>query len=235
MNKVAWKRFIPLILIIVIMILVYATGLTDLITFEQLKDNRQTLLDYVNNHPILSAIGFMLLYAASTALSIPGGVFLTIFGGFLFPQPLSTIFVVIGATIGAIIIFLVAKTALGDIMREKAGPVIQKMQKGFQENATSYLLFLRLVPLFPFWLVNIAPAFFGVSLLTFSWTTFVGIIPGAFVYTQAGAGLGSILDTQKEFSLEGIFTWDVKIALIALGIFSLLPIVIKKLRTKPLK
>lgn len=226
------KRFFPLFIILTLMVLVYAMGLTDLLTFEALKDNRETLLAFVSEHPVLAPAAFILTYAASTALSIPGGVFLTLFGGFLFPQPLSTIYVVTGATIGAIIIFLAAKTALGDLLKEKAGETLHKMQAGFQENATSYMLFLRLVPLFPFWLVNLAPAFFGVALFTYAWTTFVGIIPGAFVYTQAGAGLGAILDSGETFSLQGLFNRDVKIALVALGVFALIPIIVKKVWKK---
>lgn len=223
------KRFLPLLIILTLMVLVYASGLTDFLTFEALKDNRQMLLAFVNTHPILAPAAFILLYAAATALSIPGAVFLTLFGGFLFPQPLSTIFVVTGATSGAVIIFLAAKTAFGDILKEKAGKRLNKMRAGFQENATSYMLFLRLVPLFPFWLVNLAPAFFGVPLFTYAWTTFVGIIPGAFVYTQAGTGLGAILDSGEKFTLKGLFNPDVKIALVALGIFALLPVIIKKI------
>ena len=135
------KRFIPIFVIIILMILVYSLGLTDYLTFDQLKNQRYNLKNFVGQYPILAPVAFMSLYAASTALSIPGGIFLTIFGGFLFPQPLSTIFVVTGATIGAILIFLAAKTALHDILKKKAGPFLQKMQKGFQENATNYLLF----------------------------------------------------------------------------------------------
>jgi len=175
---------------------------------------------------------FIGVYTLSTALSIPGAVFLTIFGGFLFPQPYSTLYAVFGATFGAILIFLAAKTALGDTLKHKAGKRMQKMRAGFQDNAANYLLFLRLVPLFPFWMVNLAPAFFGVTLLTFAWTTFVGIIPGAFVFAQAGAGLGSILDSAEEFSVGEILTWDVKIALLALGIFALIPPMVKHFKGK---
>jgi len=106
------------------------------------------------------------------------------------------------------------------------------MRNGFQKNAASYFLFFRLVPPFPFWLVNLAPAFLGVSMWTFVWTTFVGIIPGAFVFTQAGAGLGEILKQNQELSLSTLFNFQVKVALIALGFFALLPIFIKKLFKK---
>ena len=226
----AIKKFIPLIIILGLMGLAYFTGLGEYLSFESLKEHRSRLKDLVNEYPSTAPILYMIVYAISTALSIPGGLFLSIFGGFLFPQPYSTIYVVTGATIGAICIFLAASTALGGVMREKAGGMLDKMRAGFQENGWSYLLFLRLVPIFPFWLVNIAPAFFGVSLQTFAWTTFVGIIPGAFVFTQAGTGLGAILDAGNELSIDAIFNNDIKIALVALGIFALLPVVIKKFR-----
>lgn len=224
------KRYLPLLIIIILMALAYISGVTETLTFENLKAHRQQLQQWVAEYPIGAPLAFIIIYAVSTALSIPGGLFLSLFGGFLYPQPYSTIYVVIGATAGATMVFLAAKTALGDILKKQAGSLINKMQKGFQDNAVSYLLFLRLVPIFPFWLVNIAPAFFGVTLSTYLWTTFLGIIPGSFVFTQAGTGLGAILDSGEEFSLHALFNNDIKIALIALGIFALLPAVIKKLR-----
>ena len=165
-----------------------------------------------------------------TALSLPGGALLSIIGGFLFGVPLSTIYVVVGATIGATIIFLAARTAIGDLLKRKAGPFLSKMDTGFQKNTASYLLFLRLIPLVPFWLVNIAPAFFNVKTRTYLWTTFVGIIPGAYVFTQAGNGLGAIFDSGKEFSIETVFNIEVKIALVVLALFALIPIFVKRLR-----
>jgi uncharacterized membrane protein YdjX (TVP38/TMEM64 family) len=136
---------------------------------------------------------------------------------------------VTGATIGASFLFLAARSAIGDSLKRKAGPLLKKMESGFQENAWSYLLFLRLVPLFPFWLVNLAPAFFGGSFTTYFWTTFVGIIPGAYVFTQAGAGLSMIFESGDSFSFSTIFNTQIKMALVALGLFALLPALLKKL------
>jgi len=224
------KRLIPVAILLLLMLAVYLLGLHELITYESLKEHRNTLKGLVNSHPYLAPFIYIVVYAISTSLSIPGGALLSIFGGFLFPQPYSTLFVVIGATIGATAIFLIAKTSVGEGLREKAGPRLQKMRKGFQENAANYLLFLRLVPLFPFWLVNLAPAFFGVSLVTFIWTTVVGIIPGSFVLTQAGVGLDAIFASGEAFTISAIFNNQIKIALAALGLFALLPVAIKKMR-----
>ncbi|MGE5196861.1 MAG: TVP38/TMEM64 family protein [Anaerolineae bacterium] len=226
-------RFLPLAILIILIGVVYFTGLYRFFSFENLKQEHQNLKSFAEQHKILMPLLFMLVYAISTTLSIPGGLFLSVFGGFLFPQPFSTLYVVIGATCGASTIFLIVKTSLGDLLRPKIEQYLTKMSKGFEENAISYLLFLRFVPLFPFWAVNIAPAFFHVRFRTFIWTTFIGILPGAFVFTQAGVGLGAIFETDQSFSLGTFFNFQIKIALIALGLFALLPILIKKLRKKP--
>lgn len=226
------KRWIPLFIIALLMFILYITELHNYFSYDSLKEHRQTLKTLVDKHAFAAPLLYILVYTVSTALSIPGAIILSIFGGFLFPQPFSTIYVVTGATLGAMLIFLAAKTALGETLKKRAGPLLQKMHKGFDEDAASYLLFLRFVPIFPFWMINLAPAFFGVKLFTFTWTTFLGIIPGAFVYTQAGVGLGAILDAGGNLSIDTIFNTQIKIALVALGIFALLPIVIKKLRKK---
>ncbi|MCB1072710.1 MAG: TVP38/TMEM64 family protein [Chlamydiia bacterium] len=224
------KKWIPLIIIIILMLIVYFSGVTKYLTFETIKENRQLILSYIDQYPLLMPFLFTLIYVVMTALSLPGGALLSILGGFIFGVPLSTIYVVVGATIGATIIFSAARTAMGDLLKRKAGPFLLKMETGFQKNAASYLLFLRLIPLFPFWLVNIAPAFFNVKTRTYLWTTFLGIIPGAYVFTQAGNGLGAIFDSGKEFSVETVFNIEIKIALIVLALFALIPIFVKRLR-----
>lgn len=210
----------------------YFSGLYRFLSFDSLKHAHHELQAYVGAHPILTPFLFIAIYIASTALSVPGGVFLSLIGGFLFPQPLSTLYVLIGATIGATLLFLAAKTALGESLYKKAGPLLKKLKTGFHKNVASYLLFLRFVPLFPFWLVNLAPAFFNVRLWTYVWTTFVGILPGAFVFTQAGRGLSAVFEAQGELSLNAIFNTQIKIALLCLAFFALIPVLIKKLKRK---
>ncbi len=225
-------KWFPLVLLLILMALAYFFDLPNYLSFETLKAHRQKITQFVEAHWLITPFLFIAIYIVVTALSLPVGIFLSLLGGFLFKQPFSTLYVVIGATLGACLIFLIAKTSVGNFLREKAGKRLKKMEKEFQENGVSYLLFLRFVPLFPFWLVNIAPAFFGISLITFAWTTFVGITPGAFVFTQAGTGLGAILDVGKEFSLEAVFNWQIRIALLALGIFALIPVIVKKIKKK---
>jgi uncharacterized membrane protein YdjX (TVP38/TMEM64 family) len=224
------KRFLPLVVILIGMAVVYFSGVYHYLSFDSLKKYHQTLKAFIEVHPYAVPIGYMAVYIISTALSVPGGLFLSILGGYLFPQPLSTIYVVFSATCGATLIFIAARTALQDSLRQKAGPFLQKMEAGFQKNAASYLLFLRFVPVFPFWIVNIAPAFFSVPLRTFVWTTLIGITPGAFVFTLAGGGLETIIGSQEPFSIGMIFNTQIKLALCMLGVVALIPIIIKKFK-----
>src|SRR3546814_7391531 len=143
-------------------------------------------------HRLAAALTFVALYAVMVAFSMPGALVMTVAAGFLFGTLLGAACSVAGATLGAIAVFLVARTALGDLLRDRAGPGLTRMRAGFQEDALSYLLVLRLIPLFPFWLVNLVPAFLGVSLKVFALGTLIGIITGSLVYASVGNGLGAI-------------------------------------------
>ena len=129
-------------------------------------------------------------------------------------------------------LFLIARTALGDVLRAKAGPFLAKMEEGFRENALSYLLVLRLIPLFPFWLVNLVPAFLGVSTIHYVIGTFFGIIPGTFVFASVGNGLGALLDAGEDPNLGIIFQPEVLGPLVALALLSLLPVLYKRHQAK---
>jgi uncharacterized membrane protein YdjX (TVP38/TMEM64 family) len=187
---------------------------------------------FVMQSPIVAVLVFILLYALSTALSLPGGALLTVTAGFLFGIGLGTATTVVGATLGAVAIFLAARTGLRDVLAAKAGPMLQRMEAGFRENALSYLLVLRLIPIFPFFVVNIVPALLGVPLRTYAIGTLVGIIPGTFVFASIGAGLGSVFDRMEEFTLKGALTPEVTIALVGLGVLSLIPVAYKKLKAR---
>ncbi len=212
--------------------LFFAFGLDAYLNFDTLRDNRAMLLEYVDYYGVGSALAFALLYIASVAFSIPGAWFLTVVGGFLFGQYLSVIYVVLSATIGATILFLIAKTTLGDAFEARMGPWLKKMEKDFQENALYYLLVLRLVPLVPFFVVNLVPAFLGVKLRTFFVATLIGIIPGTFVYAQVGAGLGSIFDSGEAFEGWDILTPEIVIAMVGLAALSLVPVIYKKFKQR---
>ncbi|MGM0439506.1 MAG: TVP38/TMEM64 family protein [Chlamydiota bacterium] len=223
-----YRRFIPIAIIITLMAAVYVSGLDNFLKIETIKDYRHEILTYVDQHPYAAPLTFIIIYIIVVALSIPGAIFLTLSAGFIFEQPFSTIYAVIGSTIGAVAIFMATRSALGDSLKKRAGPKLKKMKNGFNDDAISYLLFLRMIPIFPFWLINIAPAVFDVSLKVFFWTTFLGVIPGTFVFTQTGTGIGAILESEEPLSVQALFNTDVKIALAALGVFILVPTFIKK-------
>lgn len=223
-------RLAPLLALLAGLGLVFAFGLHDYLSCSTLRDNRLWLLDWVAGHRLLAVLAFMALYTAAVALSVPGGAVLTVAGGFLFGILPATAMVVVAATAGASLLFLAARSALGDLLRTRAGPWLRKLEKGFADNALSYLLVLRLVPLFPFFVVNLVPAFLNVSLRTYVIGTFLGIIPGTFVFASVGAGLGSIFDAGGECSLDGVLTPQVLLALAGLALLALIPVAYKRLR-----
>ncbi len=245
-NGGRFKKILPLAVLILLFASFFVFGLDDYLTFKALSDNRDRLLDFVANNFVAAIALYFVLYTIAIAASVPGGLLLTVTGGFLFGWFVGGLLTVFSATVGATILFLIAATSLGDPLRERAGPWLAKLEAGFKDNAMNYLLFLRLVPAFPFWLVNIAPAFLGVNLRTYIIGTFVGIIPGTFAFAFIGTGLDSVIVEQQEkhaacqasgktdcaleFDIGSLVTKEILISLIALSAVALLPILIKKFR-----
>lgn len=228
----AWKRLLPLALLGCGLLAIYSHGLHTYLSFEPLRLHRTELMAYVATMPVKASLLFIITYALATAVSLPGAIVLTLAGGVLFGTWKGTAVVVIGATLGATMTFLMARSALGDVLRAKAGPWLAKMEAGFKENALSYMLTLRLIPGFPFFVVNLVPAFLGVPLRTYVIATFFGIMPGTFVFASIGAGLGSIFDAMEEFTLRGALTPQVLTALIGLAVLSLIPVVWKRIKAR---
>ena len=210
----------------------FAFGLQKYLSFEMLQEHRVALRAWVAENWYAAVAIYVLVYALAVGFSLPGGAVLTIAGGFLFGPVLATAAVLIGATAGATALFLAARTALGDMLRARAGPAVNRMAEGFRENAMSYLLFLRLVPAFPFWLVNLVPAFLGVDLRTFVIGTFLGIIPGTVVYTLVGNGLGAVLDAGGSPELDLIFKWEILLPVLGLAGLALLPVLVKRWKAR---
>lgn len=202
------------------------------LTFDSLKAHRQLLLAWSEQNFTLVVAGFIAVYTLAVACSFPGATFLTLAGGFLFGPVLGTTCVVMGATLGAFIVFMAIDLALRDWVTKKAGKWLQIMESGFNKNAFSYLLVLRFIPLFPFWLVNIVPPLFGVSKRTFLITTLIGIIPGSFVFVTIGSGLGSIFDANQVPNLNVLLDPHILWPLQGLVALSLLPVVYKALKRR---
>lgn len=229
------RRLLPLAVLFLAAALVFALDLDRYVSFETLRQHRAGLLDFVHRHAVVAPLLFVLAYALVIALSIPGGAVMTIAGGFLFGAFLGAALAVMGATIGATAVFLIAKTAIGDTLRAKAGPRIKRMEAGFRQDALSYLLVLRLIPIFPFWLVNIVPALLGVPLGVYVFGTFVGIIPGSLVYASLGNGLGAVFAAGGTPDVGIIFSPEILLPIIGLALLALLPVAYRALKGRPTK
>ena len=204
------------------------------LSFEVLRNNRERMVGWYHHHYLMTVVLFILTYTLVVALSLPGAIWMTFAGGFIFGTLQATIYVVFSATLGAFIVFVLAKFCLLDFFKAKTGKAIKIMEAGFKSNALSYLLFLRLVPVFPFWLVNLVPAFLGVPVRTFIIGTALGIIPGTAVFCSVGSGLGVILDGDDMLDpLEILFRPEIIGPIIGLVILSLIPIIYKKFKNTP--
>lgn len=227
-----WRRLLPLALLAAAIALAFAFGADDYLSFDALRAHREDLLALVARYGVLAGLGYMAVYAGVVALSLPGAIFMTLSGGFMFGAVLGTVYTVIGATVGATVIFLIARTAAGGVLARRAGPAVRRMEQGFREDALSYMLVLRLIPVFPFWLVNLAAAVLDVPPRIYVFATFVGIVPGTFVYCLAGAGLGSVLESGEAFSVRSVLTPTMIAALVGLALLSLLPVAYKRIRAR---
>ena len=226
------RRLWPLALIAAGVAAFFALGLGDRLSLDTLARNRVELAALVAEAGPGAPVAFILVYTIVVALSLPGAAVMTIAGGFLFGPFWGTLWVVIGATAGATLLFLAARTSVGEPLRARAGPALSRMAEGFRADAFSYMLFLRLVPAFPFFLVNLAPAFLGVSLRTFVLATAIGIVPGSFVYANVGAGIGAVLDAGGTITLKGVLGPTTLTALVGLALLALLPAAARRWRAR---
>lgn len=224
-------RLWPLIVIVIAAVAFFASGAHRFLSIETLKQHYAGLDAFVAQNYFAALALFMLAYVVVTMLSLPGATLMSMLGGFLFGAFVGVGAVVVAATFGATLIFLAARTAFRDFFQERAGGFIRKMEAGFNENAFSYLLLLRLIPLFPFFIVNIVPAFSRIRVRTFVAATFIGIIPGAFAFVSAGNGLGAILASGGDIEFSGLLTRpEILTPIIALSLLALLPVIYRAAR-----
>lgn len=242
------RRLAPLGLLVVAAVAIYATGLHRLLSFDTLVANAGALQGFVAENAVLAGLAYVAAYVAVVALSLPGALFATLAGGFLFGGVAGGALTVVAATAGATVVFLIARTAVGDVLAKRAGGAIAKLADGFRTDAFEYLLFLRLVPAFPFFVVNLAPAILGVPLRTFVIATFFGIMPGTFAFSFIGASLGGLVaeeaqgrqaclargggDCAAKLDPSSLLSTNTLIAFVALGVAALLPIAVKRFRNR---
>ena len=220
-------KLLPIAGVLAVLGVVVANGWHKLLSFEALREHRETLTGFVSENFLLAILAYVGVYVLATASMMPGALWITIAGGFLFGLAGGSVATTIGATLGASLLFFAARTAFGEALRQRAGPFLKKMETGFQEDAVSYMFALRFLPVVPFPVANIAPALLGARYLPYALTTFLGVIPGVIAYTWLGAGLGATFDSGQEPDIAGVFA-NLAPALVALGVVSLIPVAWKK-------
>ncbi len=219
------NKLILIVATLLVIGLFFYLDLGRFLTLESLKGNRQLLLEYYSRHQLLTVTAFMLIYIVQTCLALPGAVILSLSAGAIFGPILGTLYAVTAASIGSTLSFLVTRYLLRDLVISKFGAKLEGMNRELEERGINYLLFLRLVPVFPFFLINLAAGLTRLPLRTFMLGTFLGIIPGGFVFVNAGASLAGIN------SLSDIASVKVLASFAMLGLFALIPALYARFNT----
>jgi uncharacterized membrane protein YdjX (TVP38/TMEM64 family) len=214
--------------VIALLVVLRFSGFDRYLSLETLRSHHRELMAFVDGNIAIAGFVYVAIYVGTVTLSLPGALLLTLTGGFLFGPLIGALLTILSATTGATLVFLFARTVFSGSSLDRFGPQAQNLAANVRENAWSYLLVLRLVPLFPFFLVNIIPAFVGVRAHTFVLTTFLGIIPATAVYSLAGAGLGAVLEKEGELSLTTILTPEILLGLVGLAGLALAAIPLRK-------
>lgn len=223
------RRFLPLLVLLAAAVAVWASGLTDWLDFARLRDNLDTLRAFVAGNRAVALLLLVAIYGAGTAMSLPAMSLLTVFSGVVFGLWAGFVGVWIGAVLGATAIFLVVRTSLGDALRRKAGPWLRKLEEGFAKDEFNYLFALRLVPVFPFWVLNIAPALLGMKLRNYVLATALGIVPGTFVYVWVGKGAAETIRLGGEVNpAELLFQVHILGPILGLALLALVPVFVRR-------
>lgn len=218
------KRFWPVIAIAGLLAALYSAGLQDELTFAGFSRRLLSLHRFTETQPVLAPIAYIAVYAVVVALCVPTGSLLSVSGGVLFGVVPGTAYAVLAATLGATTLFLIARTVLADVIARRAGVMLARLRPGLQRDGFSYLLAMRLLPVVPFWLLNLAPAVAGMRLAPFVTATALGIIPATAVYVSLGAGFGDALAAGQRPDLSVIFSARILVPLLALAALSLVPV-----------
>jgi uncharacterized membrane protein YdjX (TVP38/TMEM64 family) len=238
-------RWLPLGLLLALVGVSYVLGLQNYFGVQSMAEHQAMLEGFVQDHLLFALAIYFLIYVAAVALSLPGAGVLSILGGFIFGWLVSAPLTVMAATIGAVIVFKIVQTSLGAAIAERAGPFVQKLSRGFEEDGFNYLLFLRLVPAIPFFAINAVAGLTRMRLGTFALGTLIGIIPGSYAFAFLGRGLGSVLENAQsahtvcvaqdahapcpyDISFSALVTPQILWAFAALGVLALIPVFLKK-------
>lgn len=223
------KRFGPALLIAVAVVAAFTTGAVRYLSLHELRERREVVLTLTRLHPVLSALVFTLGYTTVAALSLPAEVPMTLAGGLLFGPWVGGLIGAVGCTLGGSILFLVCRTAAGDVLRRYAGRRIAQIQEEVRRDAFFYIVTLRLIPVMPFGIATIALAFLEIRLGVFAGATFIGMLPLSLIYANIGAGLKTAFTSQKHLNLHSFLELRLVISLVALGVVALAPVVVRRL------
>ena len=221
----AWSRWVLAAGLVLAVVAFYALGLDRYVSWDYVRSHLDAIQARVREDPLPAALAFFLVYVAVTALSLPAAAVLTLLGGAVFGRWLATGVVSVAATVGATLAFLSSRYLFRDWVRRSFGPRLEALDRGVGREGAYYLLTLRLVPLFPFFLINLGMGLTRMRARTFAWVSFVGMLPGTFVYANAGTAIGS-LESPKDVLSPGV--------IVSLALLGLLPLVLKLLfRRRP--
>ena len=229
-TKSSLSRVLALGAFAALIALFFAYDLDTLISYQGLAENEAALKRAVSNNPVLTGLAYMMIYVVSVTFSLPGAVWLSLAGGLMFGTWTGGLLIVMGATLGASGLFVAARFIMGDALRARAGPALQKFEASFNRDALSYLFILRLLPVFPFFIVNLGAALVGVRYPVFLFTTFFGIMPGTFVFASIGNGISMVLQSGKQPDLSVMTSPEILLPLVGLAVLSLAPMVWRRFK-----
>lgn len=236
MHKTAgkWWRLAPICLLLTGLLLSYALGAFENLTLQELAENGAELKLRAADNAVLAALAFIAFYALTVAMSFPAVALLKVIGGFLFGWLAGTVYIIVAATVGAALLFLSVRTALGGFLRNSAGKGAAKLAREFERDAFSYMLMMRLAPFIPFAVASIAPALFGVRLRSYLAATTIGTVPGAICFAWAGQGIDMVIEDARAagrpFTLSELITPEITIALLVLALVVVLAPIVRKVR-----
>lgn len=225
-----YKRSLLIAGFIALVAAFFAFDINQFISYEGLAANEAALKRAVAENPLITAAAYMAVYITAVAFSLPGALWLSLAGGLMFGTWQGGLLIIISATIGAGCLFLAARYVIGDALRARAGPAIQKFEASFNRDAASYMLVLRLLPIFPFFIVNLGAALVGVRFAVFMVTTFFGIMPGTFVFASIGNGISVVLQAGERPDLSVMSKPEIALPILALAVLSLAPIVWRRIK-----
>jgi len=225
-------RFAPALLVVLAVALVVRSGLLGRLSLESLRDSRHDLLAYVQAHPLQSLGLYAAVYVSTVALSLPTALILTLTGGFLFGPWIGGVTAACSCTLGATLVFLISRLTVGDAVEAKTGPRVRAVAEEIRKDAFFYILTLRLIPVTPFWLTNVAAGLIAIPVSTFAAATLIGILPVGLIYAGIGSGLEHLFGSGRALTLHAIVTPRILAPLIGLAVLSVLPILYQRRRSR---